>query len=90
MGCGTFAILLGMGLGILGMQPEIYHRDAEWYFSHYCLGMLTAMLMIFSLTIVQDIYRDQSQRWRNAHIVLNSIEPSSCHLNYSLPYHCHN
>ena len=70
---GTFAILTGMGLGILGLQPEIYRRDFEWYVSHYYLGMMAAILMIFSLTIVQDIYRDRTQRWRNTHIILNSI-----------------
>lgn len=70
---GAFAILTGMGLGILGMQLEIYRRDSEWYVSHYYLGMMAAMLMIFSLTIVQDIYRDRTQRWRNTHIILNSI-----------------
>ncbi len=70
---GTFAILTGMGLGILGLQPEIYRRDFEWYASHYYLGMMAAMLMIFSLTIVQEIYRDRTQRWRNVHIILNSI-----------------
>jgi Protein of unknown function (DUF4079) len=70
---GTFAILTGMGLSILGLQPEIYRRDAEWYTSHYYLGMLAAMLMIFSLTIVQNIYRDRTNRWRNVHIILNSF-----------------
>jgi Protein of unknown function (DUF4079) len=70
---GTFAILTGMGLGILGLQPEIYRRDSEWYASHYYLGMVAAMLMIFSLTIVQDIYRDRTQRWRKVHIILNSV-----------------
>lgn len=62
-----------MGLGILGMQPEIYRRDSEQYASHYYLGMMAAMLMIFSLTIVQDIYRDRTQRWRHTHIILNSV-----------------
>lgn len=70
---GTFAILTGMGLGILGLQPEIYRRDFEWYASHYYFGMMAAMLMIFSLTIVQDIYRDRTQRWRKVHIILNSV-----------------
>ncbi len=70
---GTFAILTGMGLGILGLQPEIYRRDFEWYASHYYFGMMAAMLMIFSLTIVQEIYRDRTQRWRKVHIILNSI-----------------
>ena len=27
--------------------------------------------MIFSLAIVKDIYKDKSNRWRNAHIILN-------------------
>ena len=62
-----------MELGILGMQPEIYRRDSEWYASHYYLGMMAAMLMIFSLTIVQDIYRDRTQRWRNTPVILNSV-----------------
>jgi len=70
---GTFAMLTGTGLGILGMQPEIYQRNSEWHLSHYYLGMVAAMLMIFSLTIVQDIYRDRTQRWRNVHIILNSV-----------------
>lgn len=65
--------MTGMELGILGMQPEIYRRDSEWYASHYYLGMMAAMLMIFSLTIVQDIYRDRTQRWRHTHIILNSV-----------------
>jgi cytosine/uracil/thiamine/allantoin permease len=67
------AMLTGMGLSILGLQPEIYHRDSEWYLSHYYLGMLAAMLMIFSLTIVQNIYRDRTNRWRKVHIILNSF-----------------
>jgi Protein of unknown function (DUF4079) len=69
----AFAILTGMGLSILGLQPEIYHRNSEWYLSHYYLGMLAAMLMIFSLTIVQNIYRDRTNRWRKVHIILNSF-----------------
>jgi hypothetical protein len=70
---GTFAMLTGMGLSILGLQPEIYRRDSEWYASHYYLGMLAAMIMIFSLTIVQNIYRDRTNRWRHVHIILNSF-----------------
>ena len=68
---GTFATLTGMGLIILGSQPEIYRREAEWYVSHYYYGMLAAMLMIFSLAIVQDIHQDRTNRWRNTHIILN-------------------
>jgi hypothetical protein len=69
----AFAMLTGMGLSVLGLQPEVYHRDSEWYLSHYYLGMLAAMLMIFSLTIVQNIYRDRTNRWRKVHIILNSF-----------------
>jgi Protein of unknown function (DUF4079) len=70
---GIFAILTGMGLGVLGLQPEIYRNDASWYSSHYYIGMMAAMLMIFSLTIVQNIYRDRTNRWRKVHIILNSF-----------------
>jgi hypothetical protein len=31
------------------------------------------MLMIFSLAIIEDIYQDRSNRWRNVHIILNCL-----------------
>jgi hypothetical protein len=68
---GIFATLTGMGLLVLGSQPEIFKREYEWYASHYYFGMMAAMLMIFSLAIIQDIYQDRSNRWRKAHIILN-------------------
>jgi hypothetical protein len=68
---GTFATLTGMGLIVLGSQPEIYRRESEWYVSHYYYGMLAAMLTIFSLATIQDIYQDRTNRWRNIHIILN-------------------
>ena len=70
---GVFATLTGMGLILLGSQPEVFHRNNEWYLSHYYYGIVAAMLMIFSLAIIQDIYQDKSNRWRNTHIILNSI-----------------
>jgi Protein of unknown function (DUF4079) len=70
---GIFATLTGMGLVVLGSQPEIYRRESEWYVSHYYYGIIAAMLMIFSLAIIQDIYRDRSNRWRNVHIILNCL-----------------
>jgi hypothetical protein len=81
----VFATLTGMGLIILGSQPEVYRRGEiydftngqwftnEWYVSHYYYGIIAAMLMIFSLAIYPDIYRDRSQGWRKAHVVLNVI-----------------
>ena len=68
---GIFATLTGMGLIVLGFQPEIYRRDNEWFISHYYYGITAALLMIFSVAIVQDIYQDRQNRWRTAHIILN-------------------
>ena len=68
---GIFATLTGMGLVILGSQDGVYRRGSEWYWSHYYYGVGAALLMIFSLAIVQDIYRDRTLKWRITHIVLN-------------------
>lgn len=68
---GVFATLTGMGLILLGCQPEIYRRGFEWYVSHYYYGITAALLMIFSLAIFPDIYQDRTNRWRMVHIVLN-------------------
>ena len=68
---GIFATLTGMGLIILGFQPEVYRRDSEWFVSHYYYGITAALLMIFSVAIVQDIYQDRKNNWRKAHIILN-------------------
>jgi Protein of unknown function (DUF4079) len=68
---GIFATLTGMGLVVLGFQPEIYRRDNEWFVSHYYYGMTAALLMIFSLVIIQNIYQDKQNRWRTVHIILN-------------------
>ncbi|HLO50419.1 MAG TPA: DUF4079 domain-containing protein [Kamptonema sp.] len=68
---GIFATLTGMGLIILGFQPEVFRRDNEWFVSHYYYGIVAALLMVFSVAIVQDIYQDRTNRWRKAHIILN-------------------
>ncbi|MDF0556385.1 DUF4079 domain-containing protein [Kamptonema sp. UHCC 0994] len=68
---GIFATFTGMGLIILGFQPEIFRRDNEWFVSHYYYGITAALLMIFSVAIVPDIYQDKQNRWRTAHIILN-------------------
>jgi len=70
---GIFATLTGMGVVVLGCQPEVFRRGFEWYASHYYYGMIATLLMIFSLAIIQDIYQDRHQRWRNAHIILNCL-----------------
>ncbi len=68
---GIFATLTGMGIVILGCQDGVFRRTNEWYMSHYYYGIIAALLMIFSLAIVEDIYQDRSNRWRNVHIILN-------------------
>lgn len=70
---GIFATLTGMGLVVLGCQDGVFRRTNEWYWSHYYIGITSALLMVFSLAIVQDIYQDRSNRWRNVHIILNCI-----------------
>jgi len=68
-----FATLTGVGIVILGCQDGVYRRTSEWYISHYYYGIAVALLMIFSLAIIEDIYQDRSQRWRYVHIVLNCV-----------------
>ncbi len=68
---GIFATLTGMGLIILGAQEGVWRLSDEWYWSHYYYGMGVSLLMIFSLAIIEDIYKDRSNRWRKVHISLN-------------------
>jgi hypothetical protein len=66
-----FATLTSAGLIILGSQDGVYRRENEWFFSHYYYGITVAILMIVSLAILPEIYRNFN--WRRVHIVLNSI-----------------
>lgn len=68
-----FATLTGVGIVILGCQDGVYRRTSEWYISHYYYGIAVALLMVFSLAIIEDIYQDRSQRWRYVHIILNCV-----------------
>ncbi|NMG08814.1 DUF4079 domain-containing protein [Brasilonema sp. UFV-L1] len=70
---GVFATLTGIGLVVLGCQDGVFRRTNEWYWSHYYFGITAAELMIFSLAIVPDIYKDRSNRWRIIHTILNCI-----------------
>ncbi|MBL1210029.1 DUF4079 domain-containing protein [Geminocystis sp. GBBB08] len=70
---GIFATLSGMGVVILGCQEVIYHNTKQWYWSHYYYGVIVCLLMIFSVAIIEDIYRDKSNKWRNIHIILNCL-----------------
>ena len=68
-----FATLSGMALVVLGCQDGIYRKTDVWYASHYYYGIAAALLMIFSLAILPDIYKDKTNRWRKIHIALNSL-----------------
>jgi hypothetical protein len=68
---GVMATLTGTGLWLLGMQPGVWRRGFEWYVSHFYLGMAAAMLMIFALATLPEIYK--SKRWRLAHAALNTV-----------------
>lgn len=70
---GIFASLTGMGVIVLGCQPEVFRRGFEWYISHYYSGVLATLLMILSVAVVQDIYQDREHRWRRAHTFLNAV-----------------
>ena len=68
---GVFATLSGMGLIILGAQEGVWRLSDQWYWSHYYYGMAVSLLMIFSVAIIEDIYKDRTNRWRKVHLVLN-------------------
>ena len=68
---GIFATMTGMGLIILGQQDGVWRLEKEWYWSHYYIGIAVSLLMLFSIAIVDDIYRDRTNTWRNIHIGLN-------------------
>ena len=70
---GIFATLTGVGIVILGCQEGVFRRGDEWYWSHYYYGVTVALLMIFSLAIIEDIYQDRSHRWRYVHTFLNCL-----------------
>jgi hypothetical protein len=70
---GVFATLTGIGIVVLGFQEGVYRLDNEWYMSHFYIGLVAALLMVFSLAIVRDIYQDRANRWRTVHVVLNCV-----------------
>jgi ABC-type uncharacterized transport system permease subunit len=69
----AFATLCGASLVVLGCQDGVYRQTPKWYVSHYYYGMAAALILIFSVSIVREIYQDKSQRWRTVHVVLNSV-----------------
>jgi hypothetical protein len=68
---GIFATLAGVGLVILGCQDGVYRLTNKWYMSHYYYGITAALLMIFSLSILAEIYKDKTNFWRKVHITVS-------------------
>ena len=68
---GIFATMTGMGLVIIGEQEGVWRLADEWYWSHHYFGIAVSLLMIFSIAILDDIYRDRTNTLRNIHIILN-------------------
>jgi MFS family permease len=68
-----FGIFTIGSLIVLGSQSGVYHNDEKWYISHYYYGLAAAILMVISVAILLEIYQDRTNRWRKAHIALNSI-----------------
>lgn len=70
---GIFATMTGMGLIILGEQDGVWRLADQWYWSHHYYGIAVSLLMIFSIAILDDIYRDRTNTLRNIHIILNCL-----------------
>lgn len=78
----TFATLTGLGIILLSFQDiailhlkdeAIYRRQEELLFSHFYYGVTVALLMVFALAIVPEIYQDRANRWRVVHTVVNCL-----------------
>ena len=68
---GVFATMTGMGLVIIGEQEGVWRLADQWYWSHHYYGIAVSLLMIFSIAILDDIYR--SITMRNIHIIANCL-----------------
>ena len=68
-----FATFTGIALVVLGCQDGIYRKTDRWYTSHYYYGLTSALLMIISLSILPEIYKDKTNRWRKIHITISSL-----------------
>ncbi|WP_449417820.1 DUF4079 domain-containing protein [Phormidium nigroviride] len=69
----VFATLSSAGLIIIAFQDGIFRRDDQWMFSHFYYGLVAAILMIVSLAIVPEIYKDRTNKWRKIHTILNCV-----------------
>jgi hypothetical protein len=70
---GVLGTLTGVALAVGGFQDGIFRRDDEWLVFHFYYGLTAALLMVFSLAIVPEIYQKPSHRRRKIHTVLSCI-----------------
>lgn len=72
---GLWFMLLSFQDAVLGREGggAIFERTDQWYVSHFYFGITVAMLMVFSVAIQPEIYRDKSNTWRKVHILLNCL-----------------
>ena len=71
---GICATLTGVGLILLGTQEGVWRLGNQWYWSHYYYGITAALLMVVSLAVVEDIYKDRTAKgWRIFHTILNTV-----------------
>lgn len=68
-------MLLSFQDAVLGREGSgaIFERTDQWHISHFYFGISVATLMIFSVAIQPNIYKDKSNTWRRIHIVLNCL-----------------
>ena len=74
--CVSFALLTWFGMICLGLQTEVFRRsdnplDPVFWQSHFWGGIGLAGLMLMSLAVRPEIYRDL--RWRRLHLTLNVL-----------------
>ena len=72
----AFALITWLGVLTLGAQPEVFRRSdnplqADFWSSHYWIGVAVVGLMLFSLGARPEIQREP--RWRRIHLIASGL-----------------
>jgi len=72
----AFSLITWLGVLTLGAQPEVFRRSdnplqADFWSSHYWIGVAMVGLMLFSLGAKQEILREP--RWRRIHLIASGL-----------------
>ena len=70
---GILAGLTSFGIVVLGFQDGVFWGFFEWAVSHFYYGLIGSILMIFSLAIVPEIYKDKGHKGRQVRRILNCL-----------------